>query len=227
MQTKNLNVLLVDSHPLILEANRNALSQIQSKNSEVKFKVDTAKDYAFASSFIKDKIELKEQYDIAILDLKLPPINCSLPFSGEKLALLLKESFKSIKLIVLTQLDENFILYHALKTIQPDGILLKRNTGSKELYSAISTILNNLTYYESEMVNLMRQNIANEFQIDSIDRELLYLLSKGMRNKELVKHLPLSLPAIQKRKIKLKEQLGANICDDWSLIKWAQRNGII
>ena len=62
--------------------------------------------------------------------------------------------------------------------------------------------------------------------LDEIDTKIIMLLSKGIKNKNLSKYIPLSDSAIEKRKYKVKKMLDVN-GDDEALINEARRQGYI
>lgn len=228
MPTKSLlHVLIIENQILVIEAYRAALSKIASQNKNIIFCIDVAKDCDTANSKISRKLKNGESYSLAMLEVKLLPIENESIFSGEELCIKVKELFKEVTLFIFTMLNDKYCLYNILKNIEPDVLILKSCTSSKELIEAIESVLNNSTFYSDEIIRLMRQNISIKFSLDQYDRQILYFLSRGMKTKKLPDYIPLSLPAIIKRKANLKDMLNVSSKDDWDLLIEAQLRGII
>lgn len=63
--------------------------------------------------------------------------------------------------------------------------------------------------------------------LDNIDRSILYHISKGVKTKNLVSIVNLSLPAIEKRKRNIKEAIGVNQGGDLVLVEKAREIGFL
>ncbi len=221
---KQYNVLIIEDHPLIIEAYKNALLHISSKNDKLKFNIDIANDCDIAYSKIKKAVK-KQELDLVFLDIKLPRSKDGKIISGEDLGIKIRALFSEVKIVIATTYNDNYIINTIFKSINPDAFLIKNDLDPKELILAIETVIKNLPYYSKTVIELMRKLTTNDFYLDEFDRKILYELSKGCKMSELSNMIPLSVSAIEKRKRVLKEVF--NVKNDRNLIKVAEEKGFI
>ena len=123
--------------------------------------------------------------------------------------------------------NENHRIYNILKTIDPDGFLIKSDLTSTELLLAFQMVLQNPPYYSSTVKNHIRQMITSDFSLDEKNMKILYHLSRGVKTKSLSNYIGLSLSAIEKRKNHLKGLFGISQGDDEDLLREARNRGFV
>ena len=221
------HVLIIEDHPLITEAYKKAFSQVSSKNPKQHFVISTAVNCDEALVKINEATQHQE-LDIVFLDIKIPPstTNESL-LSGEDIGLKIMELLASSKIIVSTTFNDNYRINSIFKSLNPEGFLIKNDLNPKELVSAIESIIECNPYYSKSVIELMRKLTSNDFLIDSLDRKLLYELSKGTKMSQLPNIIPLSISALEKRKRVLKEIFNLVDKDDRDLSRIAEEKGFI
>ena len=228
-------ILLVDDHPLIVEAYRSALLQLQQQSGSYEFSIDEACDLDTAYGSIKRNAMLlnssDEQssvpYQLLIIDLKLPVSHDKKLLCGEDLALKAREYLPKAKIIIATSYDDNFRLNNILKKINPEGLILKSDIDIRDLTFAISSVLNNIPYYSRTVLKLIQKRLSQSFHIDDLDVRILYELSLGTKTKDLPTSIPLSCTGIEKRKRHLKEIFDVLHADDRELLEVAREKGFI
>jgi DNA-binding NarL/FixJ family response regulator len=218
----NLRLLLVDDHPIIIEAYCNSLQQFETANEGYKFHIDKALCCDSALVAIKENT-----YDIAFLDLRLPASKNGKYKSGEDIAKLLKRDFKHTKIIIVTGHYDVLLLGNLLQNLNPDGLLFKGDVDSNTCSEALVSVSFNIPFYSSTVLKLLRQKISSNVVLSKTDKLLLYELAKGTRTKDLTKVLPLSIGGVEKRKRHLKEVFDSTRKDDSELIKAAIDKGFI
>lgn len=221
------HVLIIEDHPLITEAYKKAFSQVSSKNPKQHFIISSAVNCDEALVKINEATQHQE-LDIVFLDIKIPPstTNESL-LSGEDIGLKIMELLASSKIIVSTTFNDNYRINSIFKSLNPEGFLIKNDLNPKELVSAIESIIEGNPYYSKSVIELMRKLTSNDFLIDSLDRKLLYELSKGTKMSQLPNIIPLSISALEKRKRVLKEIFNLVDKDDRDLFRIAEEKGFI
>lgn len=221
------HVLIIEDHPLITEAYKKAFSQVSSKNPKQHFVISTAINCDEALVKINEATQHQE-LDIVFLDIKIPPstTNESL-LSGEDIGLKIMELLASSKIIVSTTFNDNYRINSIFKSLNPEGFLIKNDLNPKELVLAIESIIEGNPYYSKSVIELMRKLTSNDFLIDSLDRKLLYELSKGTKMSQLPNIIPLSISALEKRKRVLKEIFNLVDKDDRDLFRIAEEKGFI
>jgi DNA-binding NarL/FixJ family response regulator len=213
---KNVNVLIVDDHPMIIESYVAIISTILHKHN-LKFEKATTCEVAYNS--IENFINKKQVIDFAILDLSLPPYQIKKVLSGLDLGILIQTTFPKCKIIVITHYTDGFLLNKVFKSLKPQGFLNKADIDNTTFSKFMDDVLNGKTFL-SETINksIIEFNEAN-FKLDEIDFEILDLIEKGFKTKELPNYIDLSLSAIEKRKAKIKFYLTGQNVNDSEMIK--------
>lgn len=222
--SKTLNILVVDDHPMTTDA---YINLITTSKLDLQFNFEKAIDCETAFKKVEQLSNIGHSLDIAIIDIGLPPFRDEKITSGTDIAKLIREKFESCKIIILTMHHEALLLNDIFKTINPEGFLSKNDIDFQTFPAMFSTILNNKQYisktiYES-LVTLFKQNI----NWDEYDSQIMLLLEKGIKTKELPKYIDLSLSTIEKRKANIKLQLLAKKGTDGELIEVAKNLNLV
>lgn len=209
---------MVDDHKITTEGYELILEN--TENKDFSFVCDSAQSCDAAWEKI-----LSKSYDLVLLDLGFP-INPESKFpSGEELGKKIKEDFPETKIIIITDTSDSFRLSTILSKINPEGFLLKGETNSREIARCVETVLDGNTYYSPKVSKLVRSHFSNSHNLDEYDRKILQLLSLGTKTKDLPKHVPLSLRAIELKKRNLKDAFGAE--DNEDLLRNAKEAGYL
>ncbi|MBR9915730.1 MAG: response regulator transcription factor [Algicola sp.] len=224
--TKITNVLIVEDEPLIINVLESVFSQISEANGLLDFRVRSATSCDLARHEI-EKAKGGEPFDLVLLDINIPGSGDKKILSGEDVGLELRNNFPEVKLMVFTSHNNNYRLNNILKTLNPEGFLIKSEIDFLKLTDAIKAVLNDEPFYSKTILRLMRRHISNDFVLDKIDRQLIYQISKGAKMKELTKILPLSKSAIEYRKRNLKQLFQVEEGNDRKLLIKAEERGYI
>ena len=227
MERKKCSVLIIDDHPLICDAYTNALNLVEKENSDLVFKVSLAHNCDDAFAKIKESSKRLLKYELIFLDIKLPPSKDKRILSGEDLGLKINDLLPEAKVIVSTTYNDNYRIYSLLKSLNPDGLLIKNDITARELVNAINLVLKSPPYYSSSVSQTIRNEMLNDLLLDKIDRRLLYEVSIGTKTKDLPSILPLSIAGVEKRKRNLKSIFDVSDLEDKDLIVKAKEKGFI
>lgn len=220
---KQTKILIIDDHPIIAEGYKNALLSIEDE--KLSFDIATSQTCESAYEALKAASE-SIPFDVILLDLQLPASEKLKITGGKDLGLIAKELMPKAKIIVQTMCNDNFTMHDILKNLNPDGFLIKSDITSEILHEAIEHVLSDSPYYSDAINKFIRVQLTNDLNLDDVDRKILYLLSKGIRTKNLPSFIPLSLAAIEKRKRNLKNLFGVERANS-SLIEIAIKKGYI
>lgn len=220
----SINVFIIENEPLILDAFKNALEYLSK--STYNFKTKTVKSYNDALTVINETGN-RVAFDIVILNINIPLINNENPIFAEDLGLKIKKLYPKSKFITFSSHCDNYRINTILKTLNPEGFFIKSDVDSEELKKVVHLVLSEDTYYSRVVLRFIRKHIFNDIVLDKIDRELLYFLSKGIKTKDLSKHVYLSDGGIQRRKRRLKELFEIDNGNDMMLLKLAEEKGFI
>lgn len=216
------NILIVDDHPFIIEGYKNAITRYNPKQYE--FLISQAHDCKSAYDIIEGNNNTV--FDIAFLDISMPPYEEKELYSGEDLAKLLLTKMPSCKIILLTMYTELLKIKTIIRTIQPNGLIIKNDLTFDELLLAFDKVMKNEKYYSQSVVKMLNQTTHNAIEIDQYDKQILIHLSKGTAVHEMLQNVPISLNAIEKRKKHLKELLKIRSGSDDDLIREAKSKGL-
>lgn len=220
---KRINIIIVDDHPFIIEGYKNAINSYSA--SDYTFTIRQANDCRTAYNIITNPDT--ESFDIAFFDISMPAYEEMNIFSGEDLAMLIKEKMPLCKVVLLTMHTELIKINNIIKNINPSGLIIKNDLTFDELLVAFNKILKNENYYSQTVVKFVAQSQYNNIELDPFDKQILYHLSKGTKTKDIPSFVPLSLSAVEKRKLNLKELLEVKGGSDVELIQEAKNKGLI
>lgn len=217
-----MKILIVDDHPFIIQAYKNALEKYSQQGYE--FEVIQANN---CKSGYENIVESKIPFNVAFFDISMPEYAEKGIYSGEDLAVLMKSEMPSCKVILLTMHDELLKINNIIKNINPNGLIIKNDLTFDELIFAFDKIINNESYYSQTVIKLVGQAKYNDIELDAFDKQILFHLSKGVKTKDLPQYIPLSFSAIEKRKLNIREILEVKGVSDIDLINEAKTKGVI
>lgn len=218
-----LNVLMVDDHPPIIEGYKAILSYNTAGHSiktVMAHSCETA--YAILTETTKPIV-----FNLVFLDITLPPFEAQNIHTGEDLVRLVKKHQPLSKIIILTSHTESLLLLNILNECKPEGLLVKSDLLSEEFLLAFDTILNGGKYYSATVKKQKHDLLSNDTLLDTYNRQIIILLSQGIKTKNLHEHINLSTSAIEKRKVLLKEYFGIKKGTDEDILREARKRGLI
>lgn len=218
-----LNILLVDDHPAILNGYLSVLG-FNDKNIELKPTFAHSCEEAYHAL---TNPEHKDYFDFVFLDRSLPPYPEQKLKFGEDLAVLTSEYQSKAKIVMLTAHAESFIIYDILQKAKPNALIIKSDASGDVLLNAFHDIIDGKTYYSHTVSESMKDLLAREDYLDSINRQIIVLLAQGFKNKTIANQLGLSDSSVEKRKSKIKDFFLINKSSDEELINEARKLGFI
>ncbi|MGV7105964.1 response regulator [Flavobacterium sp. U410] len=225
MSEKILNILMIDDHPSMIEGYKSILS---FNNLGYEINVTKAYDCKMAYDII-NKTNNLYAFDMAFIDLSLPPYEEQKLFSGQDLALMIKKKFPVIKILILTSHAEAFTLFDIKRHIEPRGLLVKSDFSAEELLKAFESIVQDETYYtktvEESINELMDER--NTIFLDEYNREIIQLLAQGVLTKNMPNYINLGISAIDKRKKQIKEYFLIKGGTDEDIVREAKKQGFV
>lgn len=222
--SKKVNILIVDDHPMTTDAYINLISM---SRTDLHFNFEKSISCETAYNNIEILEKTNTSLDFAIIDIGLPTFIDKKITSGTDIALLIREKFKNCKIIMLTMHHEALLLSEVFKKVNPEGFISKNDIDFQTFPLIFSSILDGEKYisktiYEG-LVVLFKKNI----NWDDYDNQILLLLGKGIKTKELPDYIDLSLSTIEKRKANIKLQLLDKKGTDQELIEVAKNLNLI
>lgn len=187
-----IKVAIAEDHPLLLKMVLEKLSFFE--DIVVKFNSDNGEK-------LIEKLNSNSNIDVILMDIEMPKMN------GIEATRIIKNKFPQIKIIMLTVLDNDENIFHALKN-GAEGYLMKE-ISAPELYKAIVEIENGGAVMTPSIalktLKLFRnpkdftiQKDESSAKLTLREIEVLEQLSKGLKYDEIAKNLFLSSGTIRK-----------------------------
>jgi DNA-binding NarL/FixJ family response regulator len=196
-----IKILLVDDHTMVREGLKLALNS--KENIEI---IGEASNGNQAIDMVSEV-----NPDIILMDINMPEID------GLTTAKEIKKVNKSIKIIILTMLENELYIIDALKN-NIEGFLYK-DSSINELLNAIEQVYNGNRYFNKEITDKILEHISNnsEKERDFSDSktiltnrqiEIIRLIAKGLTSKVVAETLFLSELTVIKHRKNIIKKLG-------------------
>lgn len=219
--TPKVKILMIDDHPSQIDGYKVILSYNESNVD-----IDAMPCYSCEEAY-KIINSGKYSFDLIFLDESMPAYSDESIRSGIDLAEVIRQNLPESKVVIITSHSEAFLLYNIVKKIAPAGILVKSDFKAEELLSAFDLIMAGKIYYSETVNRCIKELLSKEAYLDSFNRQIITLLSQGVRTKSLPDYLHLSLSAIEKRKAQVKDYFCLEKASDEDIVREAKRLGFI
>lgn len=219
---QNINVLIVDDHPFIIQGYKNVIKLFPNKDIEFTFfeAVDCKTGYEAV-------VNAEVQYDIAFLDVSMPTYEEMNINTGEDIAKLLMKEMPECKIALLTMHSESLKVQSIIDEINPLGLVIKNDLGFESMILALTTILKGDIYYSDSVIKFLNNQQKEKVYVDVIDRQILLYLSKGINYDDIPLYITISSSSVKTRKENIKELLGIKGCSDTELAAIAKDRGML
>ena len=204
MKNKNLNIFVVDDHPMNTDA---YINLIQSTKPELALTFNKATDCHSSYKILLKAQKTNTPIDIALIDISIPEYREEKLMSGTDIALLIRNWFPNCIIIMLTMHSEPLLLFDTYKKINPEGFISKNDIDFEMFPEIYTKILNSENFISPSILKNLQKTIHDKFQWNEIDVQIVLLLHKGIPTKELPHYIGYSLSTIEKRKALLKDIL--------------------
>ena len=214
MAADKIRVILVDDHTLLRDGIRALLSM--SKEIEV---IGEAGDGQAGVDLVA---ELRP--DIVLMDIAMPVLD------GLEATRRIKDRFKSVKVLILTQHENREYVFPILKA-GADGYVLKKAAGT-ELVSAIKAVSEGGTFLYPSVARAVVEDylrpdgtVSDRRHSRLTDREIeiLKLIAEGRSNQEIADMLCLAVKTVTGHRTNIMEKL--DIHSRTELVKYAISDG--
>ena len=212
MKEKDIRILLVDDHDLVLQGLKRI---VECSLPEIKT-VCTASSGQEALQFITS-----QRFNLFVLDIELPDL------SGLDVISCIREKDPQARIIVNTVHEEIWFIKNLVQC-NVDGILFK-SIDSTKIAEAIRRVLDGETYYcpyaEHVRAQMQRSDEGRREELTLRELDVLKRISEGKNTQEIASELCVSTNTVDTHRRHLLEKLNAkNVAD---LIMTAISKGII
>jgi len=197
-----IKILVVDDHKMFVDGLESILEH--EEDIQILHKCYTAREV-----YQNGRLE---EVDIILLDINLPDQ------SGLDICRNLSKEYKNLKILVLSMYDEESYITEILKS-GALGYILK-NTGRKELITAIKTVASGKTYFSEAVTKTIMNGLMNKNKaaknskkimpkITRREREVLEHIIQENTNQEIANKLFISLKTVEAHRSSLLSKLNA------------------
>lgn len=212
-----MKIVIVDDHPFIVEGYATVLKNEFPEADIFKF---------LNSEELVNYLNENDVFlDLAIVDYNLPAYKELGLKTGIDVVKYIQKKDSKTKIIMLTAHTEKIFILDIIKSVRPNGFATKGEVSPLDLLRISQRVLEGEKFYSLYVTSVYNESLDDKSLIDDYNRQILVLLAKGYKIKELDKILPISYSAIQKRIAKMKIVLEVN--DDTSLVKIANERGYL
>jgi two-component system response regulator NreC len=164
----------------------------------------------------------KTQPDVAIIDISMPILN------GVDAARELKKSSPRVKVILLTQHDEDQYVTESLRA-GVRGYVLK-SQAAEDLVHAIQEVCRGSVYLSPSISRAVVDAYLSKAYVSADplsgrERQVLQLVGEGKSTKEIAVHLGISVKTAESHRSRLMKKL--DVHETASLVRYAIRRGLI
>lgn len=212
MKGKDIRILLVDDHDLVLQGLKRI---VESSLPEIKTVCTASSGHEALLLFAS------QRFNLFLLDMELPDM------SGMDLISHIREKDPKARIIVNTVHEEIWFIKNMIQS-NVDGILFK-SIDSGKVAEAIRRVLNGETFYcpyaEHVRTQMKRSDEGRKEELTLRELDVLKRISEGKNTQEIAQELCVSPNTVDTHRRHLMDKLGArNVAD---LIMTAISKGII
>jgi DNA-binding NarL/FixJ family response regulator len=209
------DVIIVDDHLIFRQGLKSLLT---SKN--IATVIGEASD---GKEFLE--LLLKMKPDVVLMDIDMPHMN------GMEATQKSLELFPDLKIITFTMFGDE-VYYHKMINLGVKGFILK-SSGIEELKKAITEVMNGESYFSSELLRKIINNLSHndsskatiESSLTSREVEVLQHICLGLNNEEIAQKLFISPKTVKRHRSNLFEKTKSK--NTYGLIHYALKNKII
>ena len=202
-------IITVDDHPLITDSYNKFFKE---------FGFEDFKSFNYPDDCYEYVVNNPQPY-VFIIDYSLPKSKKHNVKNGVDLIMKLRQITPNSKFIMFTYVETSIELFKMYKKCKLCGFWFKGDLTIQKLLENLKLInegLHIITPTVQKKINTV-EDYTRYF--DEIDLDIILLLSKGIRNKDLPEYIPMSLSNINTRKANIKIHLGIDNCNDDVFIK--------
>jgi DNA-binding NarL/FixJ family response regulator len=220
---QNINVLIVDDHPFIIQGYTNVITRFPVKKFE--FTITKALNCKEGYDAIVNQGENK--FDLVMFDISMPEYPDEGIKTGEDLARLVKRDYPDCKVMLLTMHSERLKAEKIIDEIDPIGLIIKNDLTYDNMILALKTVLKNERYYSISIINFLNSLQNGKVYVDALNRQILQQLNKGVKPDDVALYVPLSSSQVKTRIDEMKILIGKKGCKTEDLLKEARINGML
>ncbi|MFK7795818.1 MAG: response regulator [Aureispira sp.] len=208
-----IKIIIVDDHQIVIDG----LTEVLNAAPEIEI-IGEALD----GTVLLNQLKTQEP-DLILLDINMPVMD------GIETAKTLRTLHPTIKILVLTTHVEKTKIKKMIK-VGVDGYLLK-NSGRNKLVNAIKNIMQDVNYYDPQVINLVMSNYKNapstpqNISLTKRELQVTRLIAQSKTSKDIAEELSISPLTVETHRKNIFSKLGINKSID--LVNYAYNHGLM
>lgn len=186
----NINILLVDDHPLVRDGLRARLEAVPH------FRV--VAEAGGADEALQQAGQCAVQ--LVLMDINMRGV------SGIEATALFRERFPEVAVLILSMHDKLEYVSQAMQA-GARGYVLKDAPG-KDIVLAIETVMAGGIYYSAALAKQLARPLVQDNQLTVREQEVLQHLANGESNKHIARAMDLSVRTVETHRLNIKRKLG-------------------
>ncbi|MFM2230319.1 MAG: hypothetical protein RL607_1577 [Bacteroidota bacterium] len=218
-----LQLLIIDDHMPIIEGYKTILSNTRLA---VQLNITEALNAESAYQVLTNE-KNADKFEIIILDYTIPPFEQQQISNGFDLVPIIRKFQPTAKIMFLTSHSEALMLYKVIMESRAEAIMIKSDFTSMELLEAFENVYQGGKCYTKTVLQLKDGLMHNYRIFDATNREIIKMLAKGYKTRNIMIELKISKSAIDKRKAQIREFFEIEKGNDEDIIQLAKKKGYI
>jgi len=213
MKNGKITLALVDDHQIVIDG----LTSLLKGHEKFRFAFATTD-----SCEVLDKIA-QTPVDVLLTDVMMPKL------PGNELAKQVKEKYPNVKILALSMSGQGDLVNEMIEDADISGYVLK-NTGKKELITALEKIANGGIYFSEEVIDELqrssqRKKQKEEAHLTDREIEIIRLIEKEYNNKLIAETLFISERTVETHRKNIFRKTTTNSVI--GLVKYAYEHKLI
>ena len=216
-------ILIVEDHQITIHAYMNILSLLNTK-----YNFEFTEAYCCKTAF--EAIEqqaITSCFDIIFLDYSMPAYVDKNLYNGLDLGLYIQKIMPNTKIIMVTGFGDSIQLSEIAVKLKPDGLIVKSDLRASQLVDIFEKVWQGDTYFSPIAFEKTREKLFMSGALNSLDRQIISLVALCFHNKSIAQKLGISESTVDKRKNRIKINLGIEKGTDEDIVKVCREIGLL
>lgn len=221
---KKTKILIIDSRQSFIQGVSALLTDGIISNS-----IDVKAAYSYEESLCLNNSNgnTKCKFDILIISVDIYHTNSRRIVFGKKYMTQLRDLYPNTKIITVILSTDKYRIYDIIQKIKPHGFFVEYELDSANLGMVITSVIGCKYCYSNTINSIVKKYKKLRNMFDDVDRAILHHLDRGVKTKDLYKHVYRSSSTTEKRKRKMKDSLELIQGTDAELLDAARMRGLI
>lgn len=221
---QEIKILIINDRPTFTQGIKAFLTdEIISTSIDVK----SAYSYEESLCINNSRDHKKCKLDILIIGVDINHENSRRMAFGERYMTRLRSLYPNAKIITVILSTDKYRIYDIIQKIKPDGFFIEHELDSTNISMVITSVIGCKYCYSNTINSIVKKYKKFSNMFDDVDRAILHHLDRGVKTKDLYKHVLRSSSTSEKRIRKMKDSLGLNRGTSVELRDAAKLRGII